>query len=257
MTTMSKFITAMRHKPFEKAIGGEIDSLLQRGYETQRKQTKFTTKKSFAPSALGWESGRCPRRWQYMFNGVVIEDNNDYLSIATMSNGTLAHGRIQKALEASGAQLEVEKKIVCNDPPIFGYIDAIVKLKDYGDVPLEIKTTRVESFEHRRTTGTPADYHLVQLLIYMKLLNSQYGAIVYENRNDQSILTIPVEMNEKNEQKADEMFDWMRTVYDTWRLKTPVARPVTRKNAKLCKECPVKDICWSEPGEGLGLPLLP
>jgi CRISPR/Cas system-associated exonuclease Cas4 (RecB family) len=90
-----------------------------------------------------------------------------------------------------------------------------------------------------------APYHLLQILIYMRITGCQYGFLLYENKNTQEFLIIPVEMSEENAAILDRSLDWLRTVRKAWEDQTLPTRPFTRRSIP-CKGCPVAASCWAE-----------
>jgi CRISPR/Cas system-associated exonuclease Cas4 (RecB family) len=215
------------------------------GYEVDGRKPKITKKESFSPSSLGYMSATCPRRWYLAFEGGHMwDDEPDAVGLATMQSGTDAHTRIQKALTNAGTLKESEKEIVSDDPPIRGFIDGIIEV-DGIEAVLEVKTTRSESFMVRQNSMKGMDYHMYQLLTYLKLTGIKNGVLLYENRNDLSIVTIPVLLDERNEAIIDEAFDWMREVYAAYTAGTKPNCPF-KKSSRICKSCPFYEECWSD-----------
>ena len=159
-----------------------------------------------------------------------------------MDNGTLAHGRIQKAIEQSGIAVEIEKKIITQDPPIFGFADAIIQWGEEQPV-VEIKTMKEESFLYRKY-AKPPNYHLMQLIIYMKVLGKKLGVLLYENKNTHELHAITVEPEPEYVAWADYAFDWMKRVRAQWEGKEIPQKPY-RSNSKVCKNCPIATTCAS------------
>lgn len=220
-------------------VDGMIEKI-QSGYLVDR-GTKYQKKKSFSPSTLAYGHGECPRYWFIAFDGTEFADNADAYAVANMSNGTLSHDRIQKALEASGILLDKEKKIIYDDPPIFGFADAVLAWNDEKYVG-EIKTMREESFQYRKTANEPPEYHLIQILLYMKVLNMDKGVLIYESKNSHELHIIPVEMTPEYALWAENSFEWMKEVRKAWEDQTLPSKPY-RSNSKICKGCPVKSTC--------------
>ncbi len=213
---------------------------IQHGYVAER-GTKFTTKKTFAPSTLAYSHGECARYWYIAFDGADFEDNSDAYGVANMTSGTLSHGRIQKAMRDAGILIEDEFKITYVDPPIFGYGD--VMLNWQGEPLLgEIKTMMSEAFEYRKASGKPKTGHLIQLLIYMKILKKKNAVFIYENKNNHELLILPVEVNDYYVRWVDQAFDWMREVRKAWVDRTLPSKNY-RSNSKICKTCPVQKAC--------------
>ena len=233
----------------------DADGLIKKietGYTKNKPQSDFVKKKSFAPSSLVWGNGACARYWYIAFNGAQFEWSYDPYSQANMRNGTLAHGRIQDAMKESGILAEVELKLISEDPPIFGFMDALLEYKN-EHFPTEIKTMKEESFQYRKAAGLPAPYHVEQILIYMKMLKKKRGVLIYESKNTHELLVFLVEMNDEYEAWVTELFEWMRTVRKAWQDKQlPIKN--YRSNSKVCKGCPVQKICSEMPKGDIKIP---
>ena len=219
-----------------------VNTIIDNGYLKQKRDDAFSTKKTFSPSQLGYGHGKCPRYWYLAFDGAEFKQQTDTLAIANMAYGSQAHERIQSIFEGSGTLVAKEIEIRYNDPPIYGYVDLLITM-DGEKLPGEIKTTRQEAFIHREMTKKAPDYHMLQLLLYMYVMNKSRGFFIYENKNDQCILVIPITMDEKNKTEIENVLNWMREVRKAWELREQPKRPYTRRN-KICKECPLAETCW-------------
>lgn len=233
----------------------EMIAKINSGYTVSR-GPKMTTKKTFAPSTIAYQHGQCPRYWYLAFNGNIFDDYTDAYGVANMSAGTMGHDRIQKAMLDSGIAVPyindknektTEFKVVANDPPIFGYGDVMLNWEG-EEIIGEIKTMMNEAFEYRKKTNKPKTAHLIQLLIYMKILGKQKGALIYENKNNHDLMIIPIEVNDGYRQWVDYAFNWMREVRKAWNDQT-IPTKNYRNNSKICKTCPVKAAC-EEAGTG-------
>lgn len=226
----------------------ELIDKIQYGYIAKR-EPKFQQKKTFAPSTIAYSHGECPRYWYLAFEGAVFEDNADAYGGANMTSGTKSHERIQKAMEDAGILKDSEFKITYSDPPIFGFGDVIL---DWGGEDLlgEIKTMPSEGFEYRKAAGKPKTGHLIQLLIYMKILNKTKAVLIYENKNNHDLLILPVEVKPGSYmvEWVNQAFEWMRTVRKAWESKT-LPEKNYRSNSKICKTCPLRATC-DEAGKG-------
>ena len=233
-------------KPEEKEVHpmdvAGLTEKIQSGYIINRVD-KHTQKKTFAPSTIAYGHGECPRYWYLAFDGQTFEDNADPYGAANMTAGSLSHGRIQTAMRDSGILIEDEFKITHNDPPIFGYGDVML---DWQGEPLlgEIKTMMNEGFEYRKANMKPKTGHLIQLLIYMKILKKAKAVMIYENKNNHELLLLPVEVNDHYRRWVDQAFDWMREVRKAWVDRT-LPKKNYRSNSKICKTCPIKKACES------------
>lgn len=239
--TGQKFNPRLFEKEYEKAI------LSTRSTEPEWKQ-----KKSFSPSTLVYGKGTCPRYWHIAFTGALFTETYDSQGISNMDYGIESHVRIQTVMKNMGVLKQDEFKVVNENPPVFGYGDVLIDWEG-EDVVGEIKTVGEASFIWRQTTGKPAIYHLVQLLIYMKILGLREGFIFYENRLDKKVVVVPVSNTEANKEIVREVFGWMQAVYDNWNSGGEIPTRPFRKNNKICQECPVFETCWNKLGDGLPL----
>ena len=214
----------------------------------------------------------CPRRWYLAFSGSEYDETADALGVANMAHGVSVHDRLQKLFEEAGVVIENEREVKMIDPPIRAFIDSIVEVDGIQAV-VEIKSTRDESFVHRKFSGNPMPYHLYQLLIYMYHENIPQGCLLYENKNDNTFLTIPIRLNDRTRAIVEECLEWLREVRANWEQdatwgepespedpETPEhmkddgfvsasyehlpTRPFT-KRSKECKSCPVFNECWN------------
>lgn len=228
---------------------------IESGYLVGR-ETKHRVKKSFSPSSLVYGNGKCPRYWFYAFSGADFSDDADAYAVANMTNGTLSHERLQKAMMDSGLMIEDEVKIINEDPPIFGFADGMLTWEDENLVA-EIKTMREESFQYRKNTNKAPAYHLEQILLYMKVLKMAKGVLIYESKNSHELHIIIVDVKPEYIEWVDNAFAWMKTVRKVWEDGVMPVKPY-RSNSKVCKGCPVKDTCFAGPkGDVKILPLEP
>ena len=241
-----KAINELRFKKTEgfdpKVFTLEIEST----YDSESR-AGFTTKKSFAPSTIGYGHGNCARYWYIAFQGAEFEDTANAKSKAIMENGTFVHDRLQKRIEKTGRVLHLEKEVTHDDPPIRGFVDVILDW-DGKEVPGEIKSAKDEVFIHRQSSRQPSSNHKIQLLTYMKILNYEEGFFMYENKNDQELAILPIKMSKTNEELIDYVFDWLRGVKKLHEERTLPKRAFT-KTQSACKYCPVKKVCWSKTAE--------
>jgi CRISPR/Cas system-associated exonuclease Cas4 (RecB family) len=219
----------------------ELIEKIKSGY-TVKRVSKHTQKKTFAPSTIAFGHGECPRYWYIAFDGAEFEDNADAYAAANMNAGTKSHERIQEAMgNVEDFLIDSEFKITSNDPPIFGFGDVMLNWEG-KELLGEIKTMPMEGFEYRKASGKPATYHLVQLLIYMKILNKTEAVLIYENKNNHELLILPVEISDYYIKWVNGTFDWLRAVRKAWTDRTMPEKNY-RSNSKICKTCPVRATC--------------
>lgn len=226
----------------------ELIDKINYGYIAKR-GTKFQQKKTFAPSTIAYSHGECPRYWYLAFEGAEFTDNADAYGGANMTSGTKSHERIQQAMADAGILKDSEFKVTYNDPPIFGFGDVIL---DWGGEDLlgEIKTMPSEGFEYRKAAGKPKTGHLIQLLIYMKILGKSRAVLIYENKNNHDLLILPVEITAGSYAVGwvNQAFEWMKTVRKAWEDKQ-LPEKNYRSNSKICKTCPIRATC-DQAGKG-------
>jgi CRISPR/Cas system-associated exonuclease Cas4 (RecB family) len=231
------------------AFAQEADMIetIRNGYLVDR-GPKFKQKKSFSPSTLVWGNGSCARYWYYAFSGAEFTDDADAYAVANMTNGTLSHERLQKAMLDGGFLTKDEVEISHDDPPILGYADGLVTWEG-EEMVVEIKTMRDEAFKWRSESRKPPTYHLEQILYYMKVLKLSKGLLIYEGKNGHELMIIPVEISDEYTAWGDQAFEWMKTVHQSWVGGRKPDRTY-RSNSRVCKGCPVKDLCFSEDKKG-------
>jgi|SRR5215217_119325 len=252
---MSQFYRMFSNRNASFDANGLAD-ILDASYTQKSNKTEFLTKKGFAPSTLTYGNGECPRYWYMAFNGVEFVKSYDPYSVDNMQSGTDAHRRMQQNFAESGLEIECERELTYDDPPIRCFVDGIIKYHWKGkDVVVEIKTTRAEAFAYLAAKNEAREYQKMQLLIYMHIMGERYGAILYENKNDHKKLLIPVEMTAENKVKVEKAFAWMRMVRANWEEQQLPVRPY-RKNSRICAGCPIKTACFAESDGIIELPIL-
>jgi CRISPR/Cas system-associated exonuclease Cas4 (RecB family) len=231
-----------------KKVNGNFDpesfaKMLDDAYLATKRGDQTMTKTSFSPSTIGYGHGNCPRYWYLAFSGVGFIDENDSIAVANMAQGTQAHERLQKLINSTGKLKEEEREIKNEYPPIRGFIDIVLDWNG-KEVIGEIKTAKQEVWDTRQATMKPSANHLLQLLTYMKLTRAKEGFFLYENKNTQEVLIIPVSMNERNTKIIEDTFTWLCEVWDNFKDGDLPMRAFT-KSTSTCKYCPIKKDCWS------------
>jgi hypothetical protein len=59
-------------------------------------------------------------------------------------------------------------------------------------------------------------------------------------------------MDDKNERMINDVFEWLRGVYQLYKNQTLPNRPSESKTRMPCSYCPVKKVCWKEMKNDLG-----
>jgi CRISPR/Cas system-associated exonuclease Cas4 (RecB family) len=233
-------------RAFDTEAMGELLEEASRNFDTKSGETK---KKSFAPSSFYQHgNGVCPRYWYYAFHGADFQYDNTARQRANMDSGTAAGERIAKLYEKAGLLNKAEFKVENEDPPIFGYGDLAVTWQGEQMIG-EVKTTTQEKWTAMQATMKPPGYQLVQLLIYLKVMQKEKGFFVIENKNTHELLIIPVKMTPKHEEIVERIFEWMRVVKKNSDEDHLPTRPFTQGSWN-CGGCPVKATCWAPNDEG-------
>lgn len=250
---MDRIVKGQMWKKNEPLDRLAIAQTIASGFLAHRRESKDTQKKTFSPSNIGGYTGLCGRYWYLAFDGGFFDEKADAMSINTMAFGNYAHDKFQEIFNDLGILVEAEQEIEIADPPIRGYLDAIVDW--HGEhVVCEIKTTRSESFMFRELSGKPTAQHLIQILIYLDATGLDKGFFLYMNKNDQSICVIPVEMNEVNRKILDEVYDWLRRVRKAWEDQELPKRPFRKRDNPTCNSCPLQESCWDGPEGDIKIP---
>ena len=241
----------VKNLKFKKHTGKYFDpekfaQLLDESYRNTKRADGEMTKKSFSPSSLGYGHGKCPRYWYMAFSGAMFIDDNDAVAVANMAQGTQAHERLQKLISTMPEWRAEEEEIINEYPPIRGFIDLIMEY-DGETVIGEIKTAKQEVWDTRQSEMKSSTNHMLQLLTYMKLKNAKEGFFLYENKNTQEVLIIPISMNDKNKKIIEDAFLWMQEVWDNFQNGGLPMRPAGATKSKMpCTYCPVKKECYSK-----------
>ncbi|AOZ63697.1 hypothetical protein SEA_WEASELS2_108 [Rhodococcus phage Weasels2] len=249
MSKLQRMLAVEKLTPEEKELVKSLKSI-----EKSETKEAHLKKINFSASGLYYSSGDCPRKWQMLFDGVDSVDTWKYTSMRATETGTDSHEKIQERMLEALPDLEIEKELWHHDPEIHAYVDAYdPKL----NIPIEIKTTSKENFEWRTSKFEGNDYHVKQLLTYMKILGSKIGLLYYEDRNSYETLIVPVFYEDENKSFIDKTFNWMKKVEEVHqsgeKIKVFEGR---RVNSKICKDCPLKAACDAGPEGTVQLPLL-
>lgn len=212
------------------------------------RESKDNKKERFSPSGLGY-AGSCARKWYYAFNGAWFDYSNTRPeAMANMNAGSDAGVRIAGVLEKAGILVEAERLLDTtqdpNYPPIVGYIDAIVNWQG-EEVVCEVKTTKDATWQRRVSMNTVPGYQLVQLLIYMRITGIDKGFFLTENKDSHKIFILPIKMTESYAKLINNVFEWMRLVYDNAVIDQKLPTRSFERTSMECKGCEFRDACWS------------
>lgn len=169
----------MSSTPYDFKVSDVIELLYRiqvREFEEHFKKVKEHKGKLIWASALT----RCPRKWLYMLRFPEIVQA-EFRGVFVL--GRMAHIGLQQLLreyymaldyDKVETEVEVEKRIVLEGEGeilLVGKADAVA-YKDDEKIVYEIKTARSD-------IGIPHEHHLLQLRIYMNLVESSKGILLY------------------------------------------------------------------------------
>lgn len=218
---------------------------------------KDVKKIGFSPSGIFYDKGEstCPRYWNILFEGVQTEDTWQHRNIRLVNSGSSAHEDLQNDLVEHIEGIEIEKEMWHKNPNLHCFIDAYIPSTN---TPIEIKTTSAENFEWRQSKMVGTASNELQLLLYMHLLGSKLGFLIYEDRNSLENLIIPVRMTEYNESRIKAAWDWMIKVQTTFESGEQIKEFAGKRvNSVVCNGCKVRTTCEGSFPEGtVDIPLL-
>ncbi len=149
-------------------------------------------KDNFSPSL----AANCPRYIQFVMDAVKEETERKGLNIRKLDAGKDMHNRYQQYFTNMGILVGSEIRLVIENPPIHGFIDAIIKsggrewlveLKSRGH---EVGGIKWEDFR------APPIEHEVQWQLYAKYNGPKEGFILVENKSTNAIKIFDRQLDE-------------------------------------------------------------
>lgn len=222
-----------------KDVQVEIRKTLTEGVDEhlqKRNAPTFKQVSGFHPSY----TNQCSRYWYYLFNGVELTQSFSPQTYRIFDNGHAVHNRLYSYFRDMGILVEEEIAVKNDSPPIEGTADGIIEW--YGRKLIELKSISSEGFHYRKLYNKPKDEHYRQAQIYMRCLNLDSGYVIYENKNNQELLPIYIE---KDDKFIDKLFKKYTEYYNNYLNKEIPQRPYKRTSAN-CSSCDLAALCWSE-----------
>lgn len=202
----------------------------------KRNKPAFKQVSGFHPSY----TNQCSRYWYYLFSGVEMTSSFSPQTYRIFDNGHSVHNRLYSYFRDMGVLLEEEIPVKYDSPPIEGTADGIIEWG--GRKLIELKSISSEGFHYRKLYNKPKDEHYRQAQIYMKCLDLDSGYVIYENKNNQEILPIYIE---KDEKFITKLFKKYTEIYNNYLNNQIPERPYKRTSAN-CSSCDLAALCWSE-----------
>lgn len=204
---------------------------------SKRNQPVFKQVDGFHPSY----TNQCARYWYYLFNGAELTTSFSAQTYRIFDNGHAVHDRIYSYFREMGILVAEEIPVSHDSPPISGTADGIIDF--YGNKLIELKSISMEGFEYRRLYKKPKDEHFRQAQIYMRCLDLDSGFVIYENKNNQSIMPILIE---RDDDFIDDLFKKYSKIYKNYQEGIKPKRPYKSISSKQCSQCDLRNMCWSE-----------
>ena len=145
----------------------------------------------FHPSTL---SNACDRFVWLVYHGHMPSSPLDANLQRIFQNGNYLENRVETWFANMGILLAREIPVKFESPPISGRIDFLIRHKEHGTSPIELKSINTSGFS--RLTR-PKDEHELQLQMYLNMGNYDIGTVLYENKNDQKIKSFIVKRDLK------------------------------------------------------------
>jgi hypothetical protein len=108
-----------------------------------------------------------------------------------MEVGRSTHRRVYRYLKEMGCLEATE--VGMGDDLFHGFADAMIKLSDEEEMPLEIKTVNREEFDYLLKKGFPTWQSYIQLQLYLHYLNKERGKILFIEVNTLEDYVMPLE----------------------------------------------------------------
>ena len=100
---------------------------------------------------------------------------------------------MEKYLRKAGLFLAAEQTLRIDTPPISGRYDFLINYKDNDRAIVELKSINDKGFQG--LIDSPKPEHMIQLQIYLNIMQLKNGIVVYENKNDQELKAFKVQQS--------------------------------------------------------------
>lgn len=201
-------------------------------------------REALAPS----DANSCVRRVVYVLRGTTLYPTFSSLVYRIFANGNALHARYTEYFRGMGILLEEEPEVTYDDPPVRGFVDAIIDF--HGPKVVELKSISKSGFEKVKAFHRPKPEHVKQIQLYFLCTDIDSGFIFYECKNTQQMLPIYVERDDVLINKILNKYAILVNTYKEGKLP---ARPYKESSSR-CKECDVRQQCWSDTDDGEEIP---
>jgi len=131
-------------------------------------------------------------------------------------------------------------------PDVFGEVRKTFNIELLPEKPIviDMKSAKDQQFNFQCKKIGPHPEYVIQLTIYVHLLDCEYGIIIYENKNNCDRMLFKVDRNEELFQKIREQAKLMNGMIDPPRLPPP--KPDDQE-AYECRGCDFEKHCHTNP----------
>lgn len=107
-----------------------------------------------------------------------------------------------------------------------------------NSIVIDMKTINHDQF--KRLSGSPHPEYIIQLTIYIFLLDCEYGLLIYENKNNSDMAAFKVERDDDIMNAVKKQVEKMNEMVDSRLLPPP--RPTSKSDYE-CKYCEFAPLC--------------
>jgi len=168
-----------------KKGSGKSDLWLSKELNSLVSPSNNNSKNVFYASSIG---NPCDRFLYLQYNGLLPVEYIPAQLLRVFDNGHAAEDRYARYFERLNALVSREVIARIESPPIHGRADFIVTFPKLS-IPrfiIELKTIKSADF---KKLLSPKKEHLIQLQFYLNVLNIDSGAVLYENKDSQEIVS--------------------------------------------------------------------
>ena len=166
--------------PQDKWLLKQLDSYLEGEFSAMEAG-------KFYPSALG---NPCDRFLYFAYNGMITTRPIEAVLQRIFDNGSYLEERMDEYFTKIGILEDREVIAKWDNPVISGRADFLIKHEDDEKVIIELKSINSRGFTALKKS--PKDEHLIQIQLYLNILDIDKGIVLYENKNDQKLKAFQV-----------------------------------------------------------------
>lgn len=192
----------------------------------------------------------CQRQAIFKFVGVKGKHRLDPEMELIFDDGNWRHHRWQATMldmqEVLGANrfavVSIEEQVSTPDEYVEGWLDIMICIDNKDYYVIDFKGTNNNGFSRIAAANAPHPKHVIQLVTYCQHSGVKRGWIMYENKDNQSLLVFPVKANMKTVSKIKK---WCRAVVEYMSNKTlPPKDEECKVGNFMFDKCPWNHLCY-------------